>query len=83
MKKKDFTHRLNLGKKVISNLQQRTLFGGTDAVSDPIQITTIKWTDKRICTGGDTEDVCPIDTTRVTTIPPTCMDACHTEACSN
>ncbi|WP_430412499.1 hypothetical protein [Kordia sp.] len=83
MKKQEFKNRLILGKKVISNLQQNRLYGGTDVVSDPIKITTIVWTDKRICTGGNTEDVCPVDPTRVTTIPPTCMDACHTEACSN
>lgn len=83
MKKKEFNNRLSLGKKVISNLQRYRLQGGTDVTSDPIQITTIKWTDKRICTGGDTKEECPVDTTRITTIPPTCMDACHTEACTN
>lgn len=83
MKKKEFNTKLSLGKKVISNLQQNHLYGGTDAASDPIIITTIKLTDKVICTEGYTKDRCPVDTTRVTTIPPTCMDACHTEACTN
>ena len=77
MKKREFTSRLHLRKKVISNLQQNRLQGGTD----PIQIDTIKWTDERICTGNETKDPCPVDPTRITTIPPTCMDACHTETC--
>jgi len=76
MKKKEFNNKLSLGKKVISNLQQNRLYGGTDAASDPIVITTIKWTDPSICRGGNTEEECPVDTTKITTIPPTCMDAC-------
>jgi hypothetical protein len=76
MKKIAFNNRLHLGKKVISNLQQNRLHGGTDAASDPIIITTIELTDRRICTGDETEYTCPVETTKVTTIPPTCMDAC-------
>ncbi len=75
MKKKEFNNSLHLGKKVISNLQQNRLQGGTDDTSDPIKVTTIVLTDWRICTGDETE-YCPIDTTQVTTFPPTCMDTC-------
>ena len=76
MKKITLNNRLHLGKKVISNLQQNRLHGGTDAASDPIKITTIILTDRRICTVNETEYACPVDTTKVTTFPPTCMDAC-------
>jgi hypothetical protein len=84
MKKKEFNNRLNLGKRVISKLQQNNLQGGTDAVVYVI-ITTVKIateyvTNPRICVTDVTRD-CPdpepVDTTQVTTIPPTCMETCQ------
>jgi hypothetical protein len=87
MKKKEFNNRLNLGKKVISNLQQNRLHGGTDSIATVtyVIITTIKIateyiTNPRICVGDITKETCPdpqpVDTTQVTTFPPTCMDTC-------
>jgi hypothetical protein len=83
MKKKELNSRLNLGKRVISKLQQNGLQGGTDALTyviiTTVKVATIYVTNPRVC-GTDATKDCPdpepIDTTQVTTIPPTCMETC-------
>lgn len=66
MKKKEFHGKLNLRRKTISNLQQNTIQGGTDIII--------------ILTGNNTKvrDACqdpiPIDPTKITTFPPSCVE---------
>lgn len=89
MKKKNFNSKLSLGKKMISNLQENNVYGGADTVVSgtyiivtTIRILTEHITDPRICIGDVTKTcVCPdpqpVDTTQVTTLPPSCVpDAC-------
>jgi hypothetical protein len=56
MKKKEFNNSLNLRKKVISNLQQNSIQGGTDTITSAtyiivktIKVLTEHITDPRIC----------------------------------
>ena len=83
MKKKEFNNKLHLGKRVISKLQQSHIQGGTDPIGiGYVIITTVKIathlvTHPRICVTDVTKETCPVETTEVTTIPPTCMDGCH------
>jgi len=67
MKKKEFNNNLKLGKKVISNLQQNNLQGGTNpiAVGTYIIINTVK-----ILTEHITRRICPTDTLSVDTECP-------------
>lgn len=75
MKKKEFNNSLRLGKKVISNLQQNSIQGGTDAITTTtyIIVTTIKIltehiTDPRICLS--TTPDCTLTTVGTSTPPP-------------
>lgn len=73
MKKKEFNHRLSLRKNVISNLQSNTLQGGTDGVIRTVTyviVTTVKITIEVYTK----PEVCPEDSTRCTTIPPSCVE---------
>jgi len=84
MKKREFNSRLHLRKRIISKLQQRTLQGGTDPIGigyviiTGAKIETDLITKPRICGPNFTVETCPepIETTQVTTIPPTCMETC-------
>ncbi|WP_430412500.1 hypothetical protein [Kordia sp.] len=75
MKKREFNNNLKLGKRVISNLQEHSIQGGTDAITTGtyIIVTTIKIltehiTNPRICRSADTE--CTLTTVTTSTPVP-------------
>jgi hypothetical protein len=85
MKKKEFNSRLNLGKNVISNLQQNSIQGGTDSIATAtyIIVNTIRVLTENITKVRDTcPDPTPIDPTKITTFPPSCVEtACPSIGC--
>jgi hypothetical protein len=75
MKKKEFNNSLNLRKKVISNLQQNSIQGGTDSIAtvtyiivNTIRVLTEHITDPRICRSVNTE--CTLTTVTTSTPVP-------------
>ena len=72
MKKKEFHSRLKLGKKVISNLQQNSIQGGTDSVVRTVTYVIVK-TVKITIELFTKPEVCDQNSTRCTSIPPSCV----------
>ncbi|MEM6685115.1 MAG: hypothetical protein AAF617_04905 [Bacteroidota bacterium] len=83
MKKRTFKNRLQLRKYTISELQQRTLQGGTDplglgfVIITSIRVATSLVTNPRVCESDQISKTCPdpepVDPTQITTIPPSCV----------
>jgi len=73
MKKKEFHSRLNLGKHKISNLQQNSLQGGTDAVVETVTYVIVR-TVKITIDIYSKPEICNEGSTRCTSIPPSCVE---------